>query len=114
MTVKEFYDSIGGNYKEALSRLMRDDLIKRFVEKFLKDPSYNALVTAMKEKNYDEAFQAAHTLKGVSKNLALTEIGDASSNITEMLRGGQYEQAEQYLPKVMDTYEKVVTGIEQL
>ena len=114
MTVKEFYDSIGGDYQEALGRLMNDNLIKKFVQKFLKDPSYNALITAMEGKKYYEAFQAAHALKGVSKNLAFTEVGDASSDITEMLRGGQYEQAEEYLSKVKETYEKVVNGIEQL
>lgn len=36
MDIKKFYEEIGGNYEEALSRLMNDSLIERFVLKFKK------------------------------------------------------------------------------
>jgi len=114
MTVKEFYDSIGGDYDEAANRLMNDMLIKRFVTKFLSDLSYQHLVETMEKEDYEEAFAAAHTLKGVCKNLAFHAIGDSSSHITELLRTKQYEEAAAYLPTVKEDYNKIISSIPEI
>jgi HPt (histidine-containing phosphotransfer) domain-containing protein len=60
--------------------------IIRFLGKFLNDKSFEALCTAMEQKNVEEAFRAAHTLKGVSQNLALTKLGRSVERLTERLR----------------------------
>lgn len=85
MNVNELYEEIG-NYQEARSRLMNDKLMGRFVTLFLEDPSYAELVKAHEEKNVEDTFRAAHALKGVSGNLALTRIYGISSAITEIYR----------------------------
>lgn len=43
MTLQEFYDRIGGDYKATISRLPSEALIKKFVLKYPGDPSFNQL-----------------------------------------------------------------------
>ena len=57
--------------------------------KFLDDGSYQELVNALKEGRDEDAFRAAHTLKGVCQNLSFTSLYEPSQTITEALRGGK-------------------------
>ena len=56
MDIKECYDAFGGNYEEAKARMMKDDIIKRFIIKFLSDGSFEQLNEALEEKKYEDAF----------------------------------------------------------
>lgn len=76
-----------GDYEDVVSRLRTDERIKKFLLKVLDDPSYSTLCTAIENKDVEEAFRAAHTLKGVCKNMALTGLAYSASNLTEALRG---------------------------
>ena len=86
MTEKEFYDQIGGSYEEARARLMRDALIRRFVLKFRDDPGFGELQAAAAAQDWDAAFRAAHSLKGVALNLAFARLGGSVSALTDLLR----------------------------
>ena len=86
MDVKDCYREFEGNYEDALSRLMNDTLIEKFLKKFLNDDSYNSLSVSIENRDYHEAFKAAHTLKGVSLNLSLSRLSASASEITEYLR----------------------------
>ena len=58
----------------------------------LNDPS---LGDALKEGNYDRAFEAAHKLKGGVNNLELTPISIPLNELTELLRNktpGDYDK----------------------
>ena len=88
MNTETFYAKIGGNYAETLSRLMTDERILRFVRKFPADGSFNALKEALASGSQEEAFRAAHTLKGVAQNLGFTALYEKASAVTEVLRGG--------------------------
>lgn len=87
MDVRGFYEKIGADYEGVFSRLGNEDLIARFVVKFTKDMSFDNLKKAMDAKDADQAFRAAHTLKGVSVNLGFDRLYEASSALTEHLRG---------------------------
>ncbi|MCF0262036.1 MAG: Hpt domain-containing protein [Sphaerochaetaceae bacterium] len=114
MTIKEFYDAISGNYNEALGRLMKDSLIQRFVLKFANDQSFTELSSNLESGNTQEAFRAAHTLKGVCMNLAFTKLGNSASEITELLRADNLEMAKQYFPTVKEDYELVISCIAKI
>ena len=47
------------------------------------------------KKNYKEAFEAAHSLKGVLGNLSLTPLYDKVCKMTELLRA---EEKTDYAP----------------
>lgn len=81
MTMQECYKAIGGNYEAVLGRLHSEALIQRFTLKFLEDQSYLQLKQTLENKNYEDAFRSAHTLKGVCQNLSfdrLYEVSDKS------------------------------------
>ena len=74
MTIQECYAALEGDYQEVLGRLYSDALVQKFVGKFLSDQSFQLLESSLKAGNYDEAFRAAHTLKGVNQNLSFTKL----------------------------------------
>jgi len=113
MTIQECYAALGGNYQDVLGRLYSDALVKRFVGKFLSDPSFQLLETSLKEKNYEEAFRAAHTLKGVTQNLSFTKLYQSSHDITEALRTEDYDRALQMFPQVEEDYARTTAAIRQ-
>lgn len=86
MTIRECYEAMGGDYEEVLARLEKEEWIQRFALKFLEDPNYGILCAAMEEGNLEEAFRAAHTLKGGSLNLGFKKLQESSHEITEALR----------------------------
>lgn len=90
MTVREFYDVIGGNYADTLSRFLSEERMKRFALKFEADPSFSDLCAALEAKDADEAFRAAHTLKGVCQNLGFDCLYGPAFRVTEILRSGDF------------------------
>ena len=59
---------------------------------FLEDQSYLQLKQALKDKNYEDAFRSAHTLKGVCQNLSFDRLYEVSHELTELLRDRTGEQ----------------------
>lgn len=104
MNVRECYDAIKGDYEDVKARLLSDARIRRFALMFLRDSSMDELRTAMSETNYEKAFQAAHTLKGVCLNLGLKGLYEPTAKITEMLRNSKYDEAEQMMEELEAEY----------
>ncbi len=114
MTLKECYTAIEGDYNDVMSRLMTEKLVSKFVVKFLNDESYNQLVDFMKSENIEEAFRAAHTLKGVSQNLSFTKLYEPTHDVTEALRANDLAKAKEIMPKVDEAYLQTITAIKSL
>lgn len=107
MTLRECYEAFGGNYDDAVSRLMNESLIRKMLVRFLEDKSFGNLVKAMEEGNDGEAFRMAHTLKGVCGNLGFHRLYESSSMLTEALRGGRTPEADDCLERVSEDYREV-------
>lgn len=114
MTLKECYTALEGDYESVLSRLMTEKLVNKFAVKFLSDGSYNNLVESLKAENIEEAFRAAHTLKGVCQNLSFTKLYESSHDMTEALRENDIAKANELLPRVEADYLQTVSAIKCL
>lgn len=116
MTVEECYEKMGGDYADVMSRLRTDERVKRFLLKVAEDASFNNLCESIAAHNIEEAFRAAHTLKGVCSNLSLTKLQRSASAMTEVLRGKtEYSpEFEPYLDKVKEDYAVTVDCIKNL
>ena len=116
MTVKECYEIMKGDYDDVISRLRTDERIKKFLLKVLSDTSFVQLCNAIAEKNAEEAFRASHTLKGVCKNMSLTNLAYSASNLTEALRGKQEigDDVEPLFKKVKKDYAHTIACIQML
>ena len=114
MTVRECYEELGSDFDKVLSRLVSEALVKKFALKFLDDPSFGQLETALADKDAETAFRAAHTLKGVCLNLGFDELFEVSAELTEKLRERKTAGSEELFQKVSQKYQKTVTAIQGL
>lgn len=112
MTLQECYAAMGGNYDDALGRLRSERLVQKFVLKFLADGSYDLLCRSLEEENYEEAFRAAHTIKGVCQNLSIDKLQASSSRLCESLRNGYSPEADALAEEVRTDYGQTVAAIE--
>ena len=113
MNLEQFYEKIGGDYADTVSRLMTEERILRFVRKFPADDSFNNLKDALFRSSQEEAFRAAHTLKGVAQNLGFTALYEKASAVTEVLRGGSLDVTA-LMPELESVYRLTVDGISAL
>ena len=111
MTLQECYAALGGNYDDVISRLRSERLVQKFVLKFLDDGSYDLLCSSMAEGNWEDAFRAAHTIKGMCQNLSFTRLGESGGALTEALRGGKQPGADQLLEQVRTDYQATAEAI---
>lgn len=111
MTLQECYSKIGGDYSEVISRLPGDKFVERFVFKFLDDKSFETLCSALKEQNPEEAFRAAHTIKGVCQNLSFTALCEVVAELTEQLRDRKIPEDLSKFEEVKEQYENTIAGI---
>ena len=121
MTVKECYEQMGSDYEGVLGRLGSEAIVKRFALKFLQDPSFAQLKESfaqlkesLAKNDGEEAFRAAHTLKGVCLNLGFDELFEVSAELTEKLRERKTAGSEELFQKVSQKYQKTVTAIQGL
>ena len=116
MTVQECYEAFGGDYQEVVSRLRTDERITKFLRRVLEDGSYQLLLDSIATNNVDEAFRAAHTLKGVCMNLSITKFAQSSSALTEFLREKRVinDELQPLLAQVKEDYTLTVDAIKQL
>ena len=114
MTVKECYEQMGADYEGVLGRLRSEGLIKKFAKKFLDDGSFQSLKDNLAQGNGEEAFRAAHILKGVCQNLGFDNLYQVSFNITEKLRGGETDGCEELFAKVEEQYKKTTDAIHMM
>ena len=87
MKIEELCARAGGSYEELMQRIPSRAMICRFVRKYADDPTYQQLCAAVGEKDWETAFRAAHTLKGVAQNLGFQQLYLSSAALTEAMRG---------------------------
>lgn len=114
MTLQECYGELGGDYEDVSARLRSEKLVRKFVLKFLEDASFDLLCRSLEEKNYEEAFRAAHTIKGVCQNLSFTSLLESSSSLTESLRAGGTAETAGLAAQVEADYRRTVAAIREL
>lgn len=104
MTLQECYQKLGGDFAAVSSRLPSEKFIQKYVLKFADDKTMELLETSWEGGNFDEAFRAAHTIKGMCQNLSFARLEKSSSALTEALRGGKSPDAEELFLKVREDY----------
>ena len=89
MTIQECYVALGGSYEQVARRLPSAGMVERFLARFPGDDSFAKLCAGMECGRREEAFRAAHTLKGVCDHLGLDRLMDSAGRLTELLRPSQ-------------------------
>ncbi|MBR5579660.1 MAG: Hpt domain-containing protein [Lachnospiraceae bacterium] len=114
MTLKDFYDSIGGSYDDVIRRLFDEEIIYEFLLRFAREPVFEKLQAAMEAGNQKEAFTLIHTFKGTCANMGLGRLYSSSVELTEALRAEFSSGAPILFKKVEADYYSVIKGIHSL
>lgn len=85
--LKTLFEAYGGDYAATMRRFMgNESLYYRLLPKLFEDGSLQRLGEALDSGDLAGAFEAAHTLKGVTANLGLTPLFNVVCLIVEPLR----------------------------
>ena len=112
MTLKECYEGLGGDFDSVLLRLNREQLVEKFIYKFLDDKSFCLFKTSMENMDYAEALRAVHTLKGICQNLSFTNLYESSSITTLALKENDYQKAAESMPQLSEDYHRIINAIQ--
>ena len=84
---REIFEVYGADYNSTMARFMGNEaMYLKFLDMLFKDDNLEKLGTALGQQDYEAAFAAAHTLKGVVGNMGLTPLFNAVCAIVEPLR----------------------------
>ena len=106
------------DYDGVLRRFMNNEaLLKKFIKKFVDDPSYQQVLKAYADRDYVELEISAHTLKGVGSNLGFDELSASGKDIMDLIRQTDYAPDAAALEKLIaalkENYEKEITAIQK-
>lgn len=88
----------------ALARFLDDeDLYEQFYGELLNDEAFGKLGLALEERRISDAFEYAHTLKGIIGNMGLTPLFETVCEIVEPLRIGTIDGV---MPKYYELLKK--------
>lgn len=114
MSLKEFYEKVGGSYESMMGRVFKEERAIKYLKMFKSDESMSQLHDGLKKKDYQLAFTGIHTLKGITANLSLDEFYTKCCELTEILRhydGADYSEA---LKNVDEKYKEIIEAIDSL
>ena len=92
----------GANVDEGLGRCLNNETFYlMLVNKSIQDNNFEKLKASCESGDLDQAFEAAHALKGMLANLALTPILQPVEEITEYLRARTVMDYEPLVGKIL-------------
>lgn len=103
------------DFDEVLERFAgNEELYLKCLHKFVSGNSFDDMVRAFEEGNVTDAFEAAHSLKGVSGNLGFKRLYSDVKEITEIFRAGRLDISAGDLSEVKEAYSEVLDVINSL
>ena len=85
----------GADVDTTVKRFMGNEaLYEKFVMKFLDDKNCEGIKVNLEKSDYNEVFNSAHALKGVSANLGLDPITAIAAELCDLLRNKQAQDVD--------------------
>lgn len=104
----------GVDVDDALSRVLgNEQLLARLLRMFLDDTNLARLEEAASKGDDEDAFEAAHALKGVAANLSVIHVAELAGEACERFREGESDAGRALVPKIANACAKARTAIEQ-
>ena len=101
---REIFEVYGADYNSTMARFMgKEAMYLKFLDMLFKDDNLEKLGTALEQQDYEAAFAAAHTLKGVVGNMGLTPLFNAVCAIVESFRKREVPEDYNVLYQIIQT-----------
>ena len=78
---------------------------------FLDDPTMTSLEYAIKKQDWDEAFTAAHALKGLAGNLGFIPLFHETAELVVLIRAGRVRETDDAMRRIKLCYRELVSAI---
>lgn len=114
MSMFDELKALGVDIDGGMNRLMGNaSLYERMLGKFVSMMGNLSVEPGFDHENYEEIIEKTHTIKGATGNLSITPLYEAYTEIVNLLRAGQPEQAEKILEKIIPVQKEIVQCIEK-
>lgn len=80
---------------------------------FLDDPTVSELNRAIAAKAWDDAFTAAHALKGLAGNMGFIPLMHSTGQLVIVIRGGRTKEIAAYMSQVNSNYRDITDAIRE-
>lgn len=105
----------GVDYDLGLDRFDGNaELFEKFIKRFPEDTSLDSLRHALASDDGENAYRAAHTLKGVVGNLSFTPYFDLMTTVAKDLREGDLAGAKELMPAVEKAHADILDALQRL
>ena len=109
---RQTLENAGINYQEGVERFRgKSALYESLLAGLPQDNTFDALDKAMENRQYSDAFQAAHALKGLLGNLSVNALLEQLRPLVDALREGNAVLARQLYPRVKESYSRTINLI---
>lgn len=99
----------GVDLDKVMKRFLgKEELYLRFLKRFPEDGNFQRMQEQFQQGNLEEAFKAAHTLKGLAANLGLDSIIKSVYPITEKLRAGLADGVTELMEEAGKEYQQIM------
>jgi len=109
-----FYRKVGGDYSNVHYRLDDDEIILLFLEKFLREDSYQNFLKCYAVHDEKEACRYINTLKSVSLNLGFGDLFRISEEIANEFRAGFPDLTVDQFAVLERRYDTVIEEIREV
>lgn len=107
-------EELGANVNDAMQRFMnKAALYERMLGKLPPMMKDKPVLEFIESGNIETAIENAHTLKGVLGNLSITPLYKGYSDVVDLLRKNEPEEAKSILEGCLPVQEKVIACIEK-
>ena len=113
-TEKELLEQHGFDVDGTMKRFLNNEMIyKKCLKKFLDDKSMEVLKESCNAGNIEEAFKAAHTMKGFISNLGMEKLHQYLIPMVEKLRAGEMLEQDE-VTQLEEVYQEMYELIEDM
>lgn len=99
----------------SVERFGNNEMIfKKFLKKFSEDKTYSILCEAIENKDYENIEKSAHTLKGISANLGLTNLQECSNEIVGAVRNKEFDNIYSLFDNLKNNYDIIIKNLSEL
>lgn len=114
MSMLDELKDLGVNIEDALQRFMNNSaLYEKMLGKLVNNVRDIKVLPSIEAGDYGAAADAAHTLKGVMGNLSITPLYKGYTQIVNLLRDNNPEEAKKILVDMLPAQEEIIACIEK-
>ncbi len=114
MDLKVFYEKVGGDVYNALSRFTRPEKVEKQLRLFAEDETMAALTKAMEAKDYRNAHIEAHVIRTMAQNICLGNLEAAAAKLEVYIMFDPKGEQDALFAELKAQYDAAIKAISEI